>query len=108
MRIVIAGGTGFLGQPLVRRLLSRGHQVAVLSRNPSKVVVGRGVQWDGHTQGAWTSEVASADAMVNLAGENVGEGRWTEERKKRLLASRTDATRAIVQALGDSAPRERT
>lgn len=108
MRIVIAGGSGFLGEPLVRRLLARGDRVAVLSRNPSKVQVGRGVQWDGRTQGPWKEEVANADAVVNLAGENVGEGRWTGERKRQLVSSRIDATSAIVQALRSAPLRPRT
>lgn len=107
MRIVIAGGSGFIGEPLVRRLVARGDDVAVLSRNPAKVRAGRGVAWDGRTQGPWSEEVANADAIVNLAGENVGEGRWTDERKRRLVASRLDATGAIVQALRNAPPRER-
>ena len=107
MRIVIAGGSGFIGEPLVRRLLARGDHVAVLSRNPVKVRAGRGVAWDGRTQGGWSAEVGDADAIVNLAGENVGEGRWTDERKRQLVASRLDATRAIVQALSNWPRRER-
>jgi uncharacterized protein len=107
MRIVIAGGSGFIGEPLVRRLVARGDDVAVLSRNPAKVRAGRGLAWDGRTQGPWSEEAASADAVVNLAGENVGEGRWTDERKKKLVASRLDATGAIVQALRNAPPRER-
>jgi uncharacterized protein (TIGR01777 family) len=107
MRIVIAGGSGFIGEPLVRRLVARGDDVAVLSRNPAKVRAGRGVAWDGKTQGAWSEEVAAADAIVNLAGENVGEGRWTEERKRKLVTSRLDATGAIVQALRNAPPRDR-
>ena len=108
MRIVIAGGTGFVGEPLVRRLLERGDDVAVLSRNPAKVTAGRGVQWDGRTLGAWTAEIAEADAVINLAGENVGEGRWTEERKQQLTASRLDATHAIVEAMRSAPPQSRT
>jgi uncharacterized protein (TIGR01777 family) len=107
MRIVIAGGSGFLGEPLVKRLLARGDDVAVLSRNPAKVRAGRGVQWDGKSQGAWSQEAASADVVINLAGENVGEGRWTDARKQQLVASRLDATAAIVQALRNAPPRER-
>lgn len=80
--------------------------MAVLSRNPAKVRAGRGIQWDGRTQGAWSEEVAGADAVVNLAGENVGEGRWTDERKQKLVASRLDATGAIVSALRNAPPRE--
>ncbi|MGZ5440826.1 MAG: TIGR01777 family oxidoreductase [Thermoanaerobaculia bacterium] len=108
MQIVIAGGSGFIGEPLVRRLVARGDDVAVLSRNPAKVHAGRGVAWDGRTQDVWSEEVAGADAIVNLAGENVGDGRWTDERKRKLVASRLDATGAIVQALRNAPPRERT
>jgi uncharacterized protein (TIGR01777 family) len=107
MRIVIAGGSGFIGEPLVRRLVARGDDVAVLSRNPAKVRAGRGVAWDGKTQGPWSEEVANADAIVNLAGENVGDGRWSEERKQKLVSSRLDATGAIVQALRNAPPRDR-
>ena len=107
MRIVIAGGSGFIGEAVVRRLVARGDDVAVLSRNPAKVRVGRGVVWDGRTQGPWSEEIAHADAIVNLAGENVGEGRWTEARKRKLIASRVNATGAIVQALRNAPPRER-
>ncbi|MBV9495958.1 MAG: TIGR01777 family oxidoreductase [Acidobacteria bacterium] len=99
MKIVIAGGTGFLGEPLVRRLTAGGHDVAVLSRDPAKVRAGRGVAWDGRSQGAWSAEVAKAEVVINLAGENIGEGRWTADRKRRLINSRLHATNAIVEAL---------
>ena len=108
MKIVVAGGSGFIGESLVRRLVARGDDVAVLSRNPAKVRSGRGVQWDGKSSVAWTSEIAGAGAVINLAGENVGEGRWTEERKRRLIDSRLNATNAIVAALKNAAPRQRT
>src|SRR6185295_2974739 len=107
MKIVVAGGTGFIGEPLVRRLLARGDDVAVLTRNPAHVAAGRPLQWDGRTQGAWSAEVAAADAVINLAGENIAEGRWTAERKKRLVSSRLDATGAIVAALRAAPSRRR-
>lgn len=108
MKIVIAGGSGFIGEPLVRRLLAKGHDVAVLSRDPAKVKAGRGLAWDGKSQGAWSAEAATADVVINLAGENVGEGRWTAERKHRLIASRLDSTRALVEAMRNSPPQPRT
>ncbi|MFL6247049.1 MAG: TIGR01777 family oxidoreductase [Thermoanaerobaculia bacterium] len=108
MKIVVAGGSGFLGEPLVKRLLARGDDVAVLTRNPAHVRAGRAVQWDAKSQGAWSDEAAAADVIINLAGENIGEGRWTEERKKRMVASRLDATHAIVEALRRDASRSRT
>lgn len=107
MKIVIAGGTGFIGEPLVRRLAARGDDVTVLTRNPAKVEIGRGVQWDARTQGAWSVEAASADVVINLAGENIA-GRWTEEKKKRAVDSRLNATHAIVEALQREPSRTRT
>lgn len=108
MKIVVAGGTGFLGEPLVRRLVARGEDVTVLTRNPKKVAAGRGVQWDARTQGAWSNEVANADVVINLAGENIGDGRWTDARKQQLIDSRVHATNAVVEALRNAPPRERT
>ena len=108
MKIVVAGGSGFIGEPLVRRLVRRGDDVSVLSRNPAKVRAGRGVQWDGgKSTGAWTSDLADADAVINLAGESIAEGRWTEERKKKLIESRLDATNAIVETLKKAPSRKR-
>ena len=108
MKIVVAGGTGFIGEPLVRRLVARGDDVAVLSRNPAKVKTGRGVAWDGKTQGAWSPEVATADVVINLAGESIADARWTEERKRRLIASRLDATGAVVEAMRSAPEKRRT
>jgi len=101
MKIVISGGSGFLGGPLVARLQSRG-EIVVLTRNPKKVERGRGVEWHPPEPGPWTREVANADVVINLAGENVGAGRWTAERKGRLEKSRLDATRALVTAMREN------
>jgi uncharacterized protein (TIGR01777 family) len=98
-RIVVAGGSGFIGEPLVRRLLARGDDVAVLTRNPSNLHAGRAVIWNPPSQGDWSDQVANADVVINLAGENVGGGRWTAERKKRIMESRVAATSALVEAI---------
>lgn len=102
MKIVVAGGTGFIGEALVRALVSRG-DVAVVSRNPAKVRAGRGIPWE-----AVSREIGDADAIVNLAGANVGEGRWTEARKTRILDSRLSATHALVEAMLRAPVRPRT
>jgi uncharacterized protein (TIGR01777 family) len=107
-KIVMAGGSGFIGEPLVRRLLARGDDVAVLTRNPSKLKAGRGVQWNPATPGAWSAEVADADVVINLAGENVGGGPWTEARKARIMESRVTATRALVDAMAHKPGKART
>jgi uncharacterized protein (TIGR01777 family) len=102
VKIAISGGSGFIGEPLVRRLLQRGAEVLVLSRDPAKVRVGRGIPWSA------VDEASSADVVINLAGENVGGGRWTAERKRRILESRVVATRALVEAMRRAPPKQRT
>jgi uncharacterized protein (TIGR01777 family) len=103
VRIVVAGGSGFIGTPLVRALLARGEEVAVLSRDPSKVREGSGVAW-----AAVNDAVRSADAVINLAGENVGAGRWSEARKQRIVESRLTATQKLVEAMRAAPARART
>jgi uncharacterized protein (TIGR01777 family) len=103
MQIAITGGSGFLGVPLVRALLARGDDVAVLTRDPAHVQAGRAVAWSGN----WQEEVASADAIVNLAGENVGGGRWTTERKQSIVESRVRTTQSLVDALKAQPARKR-
>src|SRR3954453_8688423 len=103
MKIAIAGGSGFLGTPLVHALLARGDDVVVLTRDPAHVKAGRAVAWNG----PWQDEVASADAVINLAGENVGEGRWTEKRKRQIVDSRVRTTRSLVEAVKTQPGRKR-
>jgi uncharacterized protein (TIGR01777 family) len=100
--IVIAGGTGFLGQKLARRLEAEGHRTITLTRNPS----GRDNQiaWkpDGHA-GALPRHLEGADAIVNLAGEGIADKRWTAARKEALRRSRILSTRTLVLAIAGTA-----
>src|SRR5229473_5854556 len=107
-RIVVAGGSGFIGEPLVRRLRARGDEVAVLTRNPSNVHAGRAVPWNPPAEERWMDDVADADVVINLAGENVGGGRWTRARKKRVMESRVTATSALVSAMARKPDKRRT
>lgn len=107
MKIVVSGGSGFIGRPLVGRLLSRG-DVAVLTRDRSHVHAGRPLEWHPPAKGDWTREVADADVVINLAGESIGAGRWTELRKRRLVSSRLDATRAVVDAMKENTAKRHT
>lgn len=114
MKIVIAGGTGFLGKRLTEALAARGHQVVVLTRRPERTPPWtfntepgrvRVAAWtpDG-TIGGWGTVMEEAGAVINLAGESIGEGRWTPARKQALRDSRLLATRSLVGAMG-AAPR---
>ncbi len=101
MRAIIAGGTGFIGQALVRELRDAGWEIVVLSRSPSKVaeVFGAGVigmRWDS---GDWAGLLDAQTAVVNLAGENIAAGRWTQAVKERILSSRVNSGHRLVEAL---------
>ena len=99
MRIVIAGGTGFLGRPLASALARHDHRVTILTRRRRPLPAGH-VSWspDGGA-GPWASVVDGADAVVNLAGASIAHGRWTADRKRELRDSRVLATRSLVAAL---------
>jgi uncharacterized protein (TIGR01777 family) len=95
---VIAGGSGFLGQKLVSRLVSEGHHVQILTRRTATTA--DQITWnpDG-SPGALPSQLEGADAVVNLAGENLAGGRWTEQRKHALVSSRVLPTRTLARAI---------
>ena len=110
MRIVIAGGTGFLGTPLSEVYAEEGHDVRVLTRGlpvgESRHDSGTGVPgvtrvgWrpDGES-GAWASILDGADAVINLAGEGIGDRRWTPQRKALIRDSRIIPTRSLATAI---------
>ncbi len=110
MKIVVAGGTGFLGRPLGETYAEAGHEVIVLSRalapGESAHEAGTGVPgvtrvgWrpDGQLDD-WARHVNGADAVVNLAGESIAATRWTPAQKTRLRDSRLLATRSLVGAI---------
>jgi len=104
MKVVVTGATGFIGRALVRALLDRGDSVVALSRGIASAHAALSpdvevVQWDAKNQGPWSRVMETADAVVNLAGEPVGYMRWTKAKMDRILSSRVDATRAIVEAV---------
>jgi uncharacterized protein (TIGR01777 family) len=107
MRIVIAGGSGFLGSALVDTFLSAGHDVVVLTRRPRP---GPGrltyVGWiPNGASGEWSRAIHSADAVVNLAGESIAARRWSTRQKEEIRRSRILATRSVTTAIRES-PRQ--
>ena len=103
MRVVIAGGTGFLGRPLSDALMRDGHDVVILTRRHDPGGPVRFASWtpDG-TAGPWAKEIDGADAVVNLAGESIAARRWTSQQKQRILDSRLLATRSLTGAIGNA------
>jgi hypothetical protein len=109
MRIVIAGGSGFLGGALAEALAAAGHRVQILTRQPPSA--GRAsasqfeyITWtpDGTAGGLWTAPCSGADVIVNLAGESIAAGRWTPRRKMQLRDSRTLPTRSLARFIADT------
>ncbi len=102
MKIVIAGGTGFVGSALVSELLSHGHQVIILTRKAPALMESnpRFVEWDNLDNLALIEkELDGTDFIINLAGESINSGRWTAQRKTRILQSRLNATNAIIKLI---------
>ena len=105
-RVVITGGTGFIGRALSSRLAAAGREVTALTRDPASAPAIPGVayaRWDGKTAAGWLDAADGAAAIVNLAGDNIGEGRWTAAKKDRMLRSRLDAGAAVTDAVARAA-----
>jgi uncharacterized protein (TIGR01777 family) len=98
MRIIVAGGSGFLGGALVRAWRREGHEVKVLTRHPGSA---DDVPWapESGNNGPWITVLERADAVVNLAGAGIADERWTAARQTAILRSRVTATRAIAEAI---------
>jgi len=108
MNVLIVGGTGFLGSALARRLLQRGHKVSLLSRRPSAPRATPPIyHWDPTRDEFDANALQGADGVVNLAGQDLAEGRWTAARKRALVTSRVDATRYLVGRLREREPKPR-
>lgn len=113
MRIVVSGGTGFIGRPLCVSLCQEGHRVTNLTRSMEKAQWSSGstvttVEWNGREAGAWEHCLEGADAVINLAGAPIAEGRWTEARKRLLTDSRVLTTRLLVEAMSRRSSKPRT
>jgi uncharacterized protein (TIGR01777 family) len=104
--IVIAGGSGFLGRKLARRLEAEGHRPITLSR---KAGGPNTIQWnpDGWP-GSLSAHLNGVEAVINLAGESIAGKRWTDERKRTLRSSRILSTRTLVHAIADCQQPPRT
>ncbi|WP_436375089.1 TIGR01777 family oxidoreductase [Cytobacillus sp. BC1816] len=101
MRIAIAGGTGFVGNALVKKLLEKKHEIFILTRDISNKQHSKNlyyVQWLNDDDSP-EDNLESIDVFINLAGESINSGRWTEKRKKRILNSRITATKEVIRII---------
>lgn len=102
--IIITGGTGLIGKKLCEILLSKGHTITVLSRksvsiNSEKIKYSK---WDPEKGIVDKNVISETDYIVHLAGENIGNGRWTSEKRKRIIKSRIDPLRLIEEVIANA------
>ena len=107
MRLVIAGGTGFIGSALCARLIDLGHSLTILARtqSPGPILSNKDwIIWQPGSPGPWEEAIDGADGVINLAGEPIAR-RWTQSQKERIRKSRMDTTRDLVTAIGKAKAR---
>lgn len=108
MKVLVCGGTGFVGRHVVRRLLADGQDVIIATRTPERYVPSGNlayVGWDGRSVDALADVIENVQAVVNFAGAPIAGGRWTWRRKRNILDSRVDSTRALVLAMKNAGVR---
>jgi uncharacterized protein (TIGR01777 family) len=98
-RIVVSGGSGYIGRALVQHLLERGDEVTVLTRGDTQAGRPALLHWDPYQLGDWSAALDGADAVVNLTGERAVGVRFTEARKRRIRDSRVLTTQNLVRAI---------
>jgi len=104
MKITIIGASGFIGSNLYNHLEKSGHEVLAVTRNQiyAESKLGKDAlikEWDGSDRVSMVSILDGTDVLINLAGENIGKGRWNKSRKAKIVESRIIITRTISKAL---------
>jgi uncharacterized protein (TIGR01777 family) len=105
MKILITGGTGFIGTALRKHLSATPNDLVLLTRGESRMELSgaltvKYVHWNPTERGAWEKEVDGCDAVINLIGKNVFEERWSAAVKQQILSSRVQPTRLLTEAIG--------
>jgi len=100
MKLLITGGTGFIGSPLCQTLAQRGHNLVLVSRDPARHALPAGAVALPWETSEWQRAAQGADAVINLAGEPIAAKRWSPQQKAAIRDSRLGATRRLVDAMG--------
>lgn len=99
MKFILPGGSGHVGEALIRAFVAEGHDCVVLARDPARYRgPARAVAWDGRTPGPWAAEIDGAEGVINLAGRTV-DCRYNEKNLREMMDSRVESTRAVGAAI---------
>lgn len=105
MRLLVTGGTGFIGAPLCRTLIQQGHEVTALTRQPDRHLDRPGLRFLSWHTDEWRRAVEEVHGVINLAGEPLVAKRWSARQKWLLSESRIETTRRLVEAMAAAARR---
>ncbi|MDN4074008.1 NAD-dependent epimerase/dehydratase family protein [Fictibacillus terranigra] len=98
-KVILAGGSGFLGESLARFLLKKSYKVIILSRKPTRSENGlRYVQWDGQQIGEWSAEMDGSYAVINFTGKSVN-CIYTKKNRQEIVSSRLDSVKVLREAV---------
>ena len=98
MKILLTGSTGLIGSELKTNLVNKDHQIISLVRNKDQQN-GNFVYWDYENNVLDLNEIESIDSVIHLAGENISGKRWSKEQKKKILNSRTESTKFLIESI---------
>ena len=104
MKILVAGASGLVGSALIPSLESDGAEINRLVRSSPKA---NEIEWHPNHGGIDATRLEGFDAIINLAGENIAEGRWTDEKKRKIRDSRVDGTHLLSEAIAKLATKPR-
>ncbi|HEX3890288.1 MAG TPA: TIGR01777 family oxidoreductase [Verrucomicrobiae bacterium] len=100
-RIILAGGSGFLGQALAKTFLKQNYEVIILTRSPcARNDPAKETAWDAKSFGEWTKFIDGAEAVINLTGKSV-DCRYNEKNRRAIIASRVDSTQVLGEAISN-------
>jgi uncharacterized protein len=104
MKVMVTGATGFIGKELIKRLNEKGHEIAILTRNPESArfhlpVHCEIVTWNPERTALFPSALKGVDAVINLAGEGIADARWSSDRKRKIMESRVLSVRRLINTM---------